>query len=127
MSLAKLWAGNSSFQKCQETGAGGKQGKTCGPSGQIAYVGWKKRTNHKAISPIDVRDPGGPFISHLNPALLGVPIASNGSREYVEIRGLWKPRDSPHQRPMSLSKGEFYKRENNRQLATFHSLTFQLH
>lgn len=119
MSLAKLWAGNSSFQKSQVTGASGKQGKTCGPSGQKAYVGWKKKNKKpkpKAISHIDVRDPGGPFISHLNPALLGVPIASNGSREYVEIRGLWKPHDSPHQRPMSLSKGEFYERENNGQL-----------
>lgn len=127
MSLAKLWAGNSSFQKCQETGAGVKLGKTCGLSGQKAYVGWKKKKNHKAISHIDVRDPGGLFISHLNSALLGVPIASNGSREYVEIRGLWKPRDSSHQRPMSLSKGEFYQRENNGQLATLYSLTFQLH
>lgn len=87
--------------------------------------GGKKR--HIVISHVDVRDLGGPFISHLNPALLGVPNASNGSREYVEISVLWKPCDSPHQRPISLSKGGFYERENNGQLTTFYSLTFQLH
>lgn len=69
----------------------------------------------------------GPCISHLNPALLGVPNASNGPCEYVEISVLWKPCDSSHQSLISLSKGEFHERENNGQLTTFYSLTSQLH